>query len=71
MDEPELFVEFLRNFVSVDILKDIDPTDVEDMTERLLPLISEQKELDTFSLLFFMTARTNGPQKQIFLTAQK
>ena len=47
LDEPQLFVEFLRNFVSVEILKDVDPADVEDMTERLLPLMSEQKDLDT------------------------
>ena len=47
LNEPELFVEFLRDFVPIEILKDIDPKDVEDVTERLLPLMSEQKDLDT------------------------
>ena len=47
LDEPELFVEFLRDFIPIEILKDIDPADVEDVTERLLPLMSEQKDLDT------------------------
>ena len=47
LNEPELFVEFLRDFVPIEILKDIDPKDVEDVTERLLPLLSEQKDLDT------------------------
>ena len=33
--EPELFVEFLRNFVPIDMLKDVAPADVEDVTARL------------------------------------
>ena len=47
LDEPELFVEFIRNFVPVNILKDVSTTDIEDITNRLLPLLSEQKDLDT------------------------
>ena len=47
LDEPELFIEFIRDFVPIDILKDITPSDIEDITERLLPLLSEQKDLDT------------------------
>jgi len=53
LDEPELFVEFLRDFVPIEILKDISPSDVEDMTERLLPLLSEQKDLDTIKKINF------------------
>jgi len=47
LDEPELFVEFIRDFINIDILKDISPADVEDVTDRLLPLLTEQKDLDT------------------------
>ena len=47
MKEPELFVEFLRDFVPVDILKDIAPSDIEDITERFLPLFDENKDSDT------------------------
>ena len=47
LNEPELFVEFLRDFVPVEILKDIAPSDIEDMTDRLLPILTEQKDLDT------------------------
>ena len=47
LKEPELFAEFLRDFISVDILKNIDPADIEDITERLLSLVSEQKDSDT------------------------
>jgi hypothetical protein len=45
--EPELFVEFLRDFVPVEILKDVAPEDIEDVSERLLSLVSEQKDGDT------------------------
>ena len=45
--EPELFSEFLRNFIPIDILKDIAPKDIEDISERLISLVSEQKDGDT------------------------
>ena len=47
LDEPELFVEFLRDFIPIEMLKNIDPANIEDVTDRLLPLLSEQKDLDT------------------------
>ncbi|MCL2361834.1 MAG: hypothetical protein FWC73_08495 [Defluviitaleaceae bacterium] len=46
-DEPELFADFIRNFIPIDILKNIDPSNTEDVTERLLSLVSEQKDGDT------------------------
>ena len=45
--EPELFVEFLRNFIPVEILKNVSPKNVEDVSERLMSLVSEQKDGDT------------------------
>ena len=45
--DPELFVEFLRNFVPIDMLKNVAPADVEDVTARLISLVSEQKDGDT------------------------
>jgi hypothetical protein len=45
--EHELFVEFLRDFIDVDLLKGIAPEDVEDITERFLPLFDENKDSDT------------------------
>ena len=32
--QPELFAEFLRNFVPIDILKDVAPADIEDISEE-------------------------------------
>jgi len=45
--EPELFAEFIRDFTSIEILKDVSPEDIEDVTERFLSLVSEQKDGDT------------------------
>ena len=41
-DEPELFAEFLRDYVPIDILKDVTPDDIEDLTERFLPLFQQR-----------------------------
>jgi hypothetical protein len=45
--EHDLFVEFLRDFVPIDILKDVKPEDIEDMSERFLPLFQDAKDSDT------------------------
>ena len=46
LGDHELFSEFLRDFVKIDILSDIDPADIEDVTERFLPLFNDQKDSD-------------------------
>ena len=45
--EPNLFAEFLGNFIPIDILKDISPGDIEDISERYMPLFSDNKDSDT------------------------
>jgi len=47
LGEPELFVEFLQGFIPVDIFKNISPSDIEDVTDRFVSLLSEQKDGDT------------------------
>jgi len=47
LGEPELFAEFLRDFIQLEIFKDISPSDIEDVPERLISLIAEQKDGDT------------------------
>ena len=47
LHEPDLFAEFLRDFIPVEILKDVSPSDIEDITERFLPLFDENKDSDT------------------------
>ena len=46
LGDHELFAEFLRDFIGIDILNDVDPADIEDITERFLPLFNEQKDSD-------------------------
>ncbi|MCL2107663.1 MAG: Rpn family recombination-promoting nuclease/putative transposase [Oscillospiraceae bacterium] len=46
-----LFADFLRDFIDIDILKDIRPEDVEDLSERLIPLFSESRDADTVKLV--------------------
>ena len=46
-DEPELFAELLRDYVPIDMLKDISPADIEDMTEHFLPLFQDNRDADT------------------------
>jgi len=45
--EPEIFLDFLKDFIPIDILKSIRPEDITDVTERFLPLFSENKDSDT------------------------
>ena len=46
-NDPSLFAEFLRNYIPIDILNDIQPEDIEDITERFLPLFQDNKDSDT------------------------
>jgi hypothetical protein len=43
----ELFVEFLRDFINIDLLKNVQPEDIEDISERFLPLFQENRDSDT------------------------
>ncbi|MDR0884859.1 MAG: Rpn family recombination-promoting nuclease/putative transposase [Clostridiales Family XIII bacterium] len=46
-DDPELFSAFIKDFIDIDILKDIKPSDIKDVSERYLPLHTENKDSDT------------------------
>jgi predicted transposase/invertase (TIGR01784 family) len=41
------FAEFLKDFIPIDLFKDILPDDIEDLTERFLPLFQDNKDSDT------------------------
>ena len=47
LGEPELLIEFLQNFIDIEILQDISPEDITDETERFLSILAEQKDGDT------------------------
>jgi hypothetical protein len=50
MNEPDLFVEFLRDFVPIGLLKEVNPGDIEDMTERFLPLFQDNKDSEILNI---------------------
>ena len=51
LSEPELFCQFIRDFINIDVLKDVKPENIEDYTERYLPLTSENRDTDVVKLI--------------------
>ncbi|MDR1399873.1 MAG: Rpn family recombination-promoting nuclease/putative transposase [Treponema sp.] len=47
LNEHELFAEFLRDFTDIDPLKHVCANDIQDMTERYIPLFQDSKESDS------------------------
>ena len=45
--DPILCAEFLRGYVDVDILKDVQPEDIEDISERFIPMWQEERDSDS------------------------
>ena len=46
-DDHWLFSEFIRDFIPIDILKDVSPEDIEDLSERFIPLTRNSRDSDT------------------------
>ena len=46
-DDHRLFADFLKDFIHIDILENVQPEDIEDLTERFLPLFQENRDADT------------------------
>lgn len=46
-DDPVLCAEFLRGYVDIDLLKNVQPEDIEDISERFLPLWQEGRDSDS------------------------
>ena len=45
--DPILCAEFLRGYVDVDILKNVQPEDIEDISERFIPMWQEERDSDS------------------------
>lgn len=45
--DPILCAEFLREYVDIDLLKDVQPEDIKDISERFLPMWQEGRNSDT------------------------
>ena len=46
-DNPILCAQFLRGYTNLEILKNIRPEDIEDISERFLPLWQENRDSDS------------------------
>jgi hypothetical protein len=46
-----MFADFLRNFINIDLFKDVRPDDIADVSERFLPLFEEEKNSDTVKVV--------------------
>lgn len=45
-EDPVLCSQFLRDYADMDLLKDIRPEDIEDVTERYIPMFTEERNAD-------------------------
>lgn len=54
-DDPILCAQFLRGYTNIDILKDVQPEDIKDISERFLPMWQEGHPLCCFCPLFVST----------------
>lgn len=46
-DDPILCAQFLRGYVDIDLLRDVQPEDIEDVSERFVSMWQEERESDT------------------------
>lgn len=46
-DDPILCAQFLRGYVDIDLLKNVQPEDIEDISERFLPMWQEGRDSDS------------------------
>ena len=50
-DNPEVFIQFIKHFSNVPILNDIKAEDIEDYTNRFIPLFLEEKDADSIKVV--------------------
>lgn len=50
-DDPVLCAQFLRGYVDIDLLKNVQPEDIEDISERFLPMWQEGRDSDSVKLI--------------------
>ena len=61
-DDPVLCAEFLRGYVDIDLLKNVQPEDIEDISERFLPLWQEGRDSDSVKKIHL-------PDRELYLVA--
>lgn len=61
-DDPILCAEFLRGYVEIDLLKNVQPENIEDISERFLPMWQEGRDSDSVKKIHL-------PENDLFLIA--
>ena len=46
-DDPILCAQFLRGYTDIELLKEVQPEDIEDISERFLPMWQEGRDSDS------------------------
>jgi hypothetical protein len=54
----ELFAQFLHDFIPIATLKNVKPEDIEDLSERFLPLDQEKRDADTVKRIYLKNNRS-------------
>ena len=58
-DDPILCAQFLRGYVNIPLLKDVQPEDIEDETERFVHLFTEERDSDVVKRIRLKGGRNN------------
>ena len=61
--------QFLREYTGMELFKDIEASDVEDMTERYLPMFSEERDSDVVKKIRLHGSETNAGVSELFIVA--
>lgn len=63
-DDPVLCAQFLRGYVDIDLLKDVQPEDIEDISERFLPMWQEGRDSDSVKKIRLKHPLENSLEEQ-------
>ena len=63
-EDPILCAQFLRGYINIPLLKDVQPEDIEDVTNRYVHLFTEERNSDVVKKVH-ITAKENASAKEI------
>lgn len=63
-DDPVLCSQFLRGYVDIDLLKNVQPEDIEDISERFLPMWQEGRDSDSVKKIHLKHPSEQSPTEQ-------
>lgn len=70
-ENPTLCSQLLRDYSGIEILKDIKPEDIEDVTERFIPMFTDEREADVVKKVHLPGGNDEGEEVFIALIEHK